>query len=151
VDLDALLQRVYAFVSIRPRSEWEMKSWLKRKKVDPSTQELIIEKLHTLSLLNDLDFAKWWIEQRNTFRPKGAAFLKHELRKKGVPVSIISQAVAETPIDEEVLARTLVEKKIRTLSRYPSDVQSQKLFDYLSRRGFSLSIIRRVIDVGDLE
>ena len=50
------------------------------------------EKLVVLDLLDDLAFAAWWIDQRNTFRPKGKKLLVYELKQKGISGEIIQEA-----------------------------------------------------------
>jgi SOS response regulatory protein OraA/RecX len=46
--------------------------------------EATLEKLIEKRWLDDLDFARQWIENRNTFRPRSNRLLAYELRLKGV-------------------------------------------------------------------
>lgn len=139
--------RVLKFFSYRPRSEKELEDWFRRKQVGEETQKLIKQKLSQLGYLNDEEFAKWWIEQRTTFRPAGARLLAMELRQKGVPQDLIARLlncyIAKD--SERELAKKVVEKKLKTFKNLPPLELKQKLAASLARRGFSWETIKEVI------
>lgn len=130
-----LLDKVYRFLAIRPRSKKELFDYLKRKKTLPPQTEKIFNLLKQQDLLNDSVFTGWWIDQRATFRPKGKIALKAELKQKGISGEIINLALAE--IDELALARKALKKK--------PNLDKQKLINFLSYRGFSWETVRRVL------
>src|SRR5271157_481574 len=74
----------YRFLSYRPRSEAEMKERLRRRGLDGSKIEIIINKLKEQKLLDDTAFAQFWKENRDTFRPRSQRLTRMELKKKGV-------------------------------------------------------------------
>ena len=82
-------EKIYAravnFSTIRPRSEREIRDWFKRKKVIEEVVEVVFNRLKNLDLVNDLNFAKWWIEQRQTFRPKSKRFIAPPVSKIPLP------------------------------------------------------------------
>ena len=126
-----LLDKAYRFLSFRPRSEKEIKDYLKKKKTPARFVQKIIDELKRQKLVDDLEFSRWWIEQRNTFRPKGKIALKIELRQKGVTREIMEEVIEEM-VDEFALAKKVFQKK--------------KSPDFLARRGFSWSTIKKVLD-----
>ena len=141
--------RVLKFFSFRPRSEKELRDWFKKKQVGEETQKLIYQKLKHLGYLNDEEFAKWWIEQRTTFRPSGTRLLALELRQKGVTREIIDQQLSNLaikPFSEHDLAKKVAEKKLKSLKHYSYLEQKQKLASALARRGFSWETVKEVID-----
>ncbi len=141
--------RVLKFFSYRPRSEKELKDWFKKKQVGEETQKLIYQKLKHLGYLNDEEFAKWWIEQRTTFRPSGTRLLALELRQKGVTREIIDQQLSNLaikPFSEHDLAKKVAEKKLKSLKHYSHLEQKQKLASALARRGFSWETVKEIID-----
>lgn len=141
--------RVLKFFSYRPRSEKELRDWFKKKQIGEETQKLIYQKLKHLGYLDDEEFAKWWIEQRTTFRPSGTRLLALELRQKGVTREIIDQQLnnlAIKPFSEHDLAKKVAEKKLKTLKHYSCLEQKQKLASALARRGFSWETVKEVID-----
>ncbi|MDO8515278.1 MAG: RecX family transcriptional regulator [bacterium] len=126
------------FISFRPRSEWEVKMRLKRK--DPASggmTDLVIEKLKKLKLVDDEAFAKWFLEQRNTFRPKSDRVLKQELKIKGISDEIIKKVLTEDETSEFEKAFLIVNKK--------KLVDREKIIRFLGSRGFSWDIINDVI------
>src|SRR5215208_3659752 len=71
------------FLSYRPRSEREVRDRLKKREFPEPTIERVIERLKSLKLLDDDAFARYWVEQRQSHRPRGGRLLSLELRRKG--------------------------------------------------------------------
>lgn len=146
LDFPKLLERVLKFLSIRPRSRQEIINYLKKKiPQDEILREKVLKETETLDLIDDRDFACWWIEQRITFRPKGKKALFFELRQKGLGKDLIEEILNEK-IDEMVLIKPLAWKRWLSLKRLPKEVAQQKLIGFLSRRGFSWETIKKVLD-----
>src|SRR5512135_3502787 len=91
--------RILMYAAIRPRSRKEYGLWLGKHKIHSSMHEEIYTRLTRLELLDDTKFAHWWIQQRQTFRPKSKGVLYQELRLKGVSSDIIKEVLAEENID----------------------------------------------------
>ncbi|HUS59999.1 MAG TPA: RecX family transcriptional regulator [Nevskiaceae bacterium] len=144
-EFQKLLDRAYHFLSFRPRSEKEIKDFLKKKGVTEKISEKIIKKLKKLGYLNDLEFTSWWIEQRNLFRPRGKIALKMELRQKGVDQEIASQVI-EKKVDELPLAKKAAQRKMKAYKNLPPREFYQKMAAFLSRRGFSWSTIKMALE-----
>jgi len=143
-----IYERVLKFFSFRPRSEKELKDWFKKKQIGEEAQKLIYQKLRNLGHLDDEEFAKWWIEQRTTFRPSGLRLLALELRQKGIPKDLIIKLLnCYITKDTEVeLAKKVAEKKLKLL-KHLSDLElRQKLTAALIRRGFSFEVAKKVVD-----
>lgn len=119
-------EKLLRFAMTRPRSEKEVADWFKRKKVHESMQEKLIAKIRKLDLLDDTKFAKWWIEQRLTFRQKSIRMLKMELVQKGIEKEIINNVLADTDIDELTLAKNLVKKKQARWDRLDPQTRKKK-------------------------
>src|ERR1035437_7665885 len=104
--------KLLRFAMVRPRSEKEVTDYFRRKKVHESMHEEMLKKLRHLDLLNNLEFARWWIDQRIEFKSKSKRIIIQELRMKGISQNDIDDAFGETIIDEEKMARELIEKKM---------------------------------------
>jgi len=137
-------ERSLRYLSYRPRSTDEVQRYLAHKGVSPEVAERIIERLEGAHLLDDAAFARDWVENRETFRPRSKFALKMELRQKGVPDHLAEQAVES--LDEEASARRAAERKAQQLARYDEDTFRKRLWGYLARRGFGYGIARRVVD-----
>ena len=139
------LDKLLRFATLRPRSKKEVKDYLKRKDIHESLHEELFNRLNRLELLNDEKFAKWWIDQRQSFKPKSKRILMGELRVKGIDKEIIEGVLAETKIDEEKIAQKELEKKLYKWDRLPSNEANRKKTEYLLRKGFSWDIVEKVI------
>jgi regulatory protein len=154
---ESLINASIRFVSFRPRSEHELRAYIDRKlKKEHTTVNAVIEqvvvRMRDLGYLDDRKFARWWVEQRQSFKPKGNRLLQMELRAKGIPQDVITD-VLSAPVDGETVAEhqlagalVALEKKISVWRAYPSDVKQKKAYDFLRRRGFDTMTISRVVD-----
>lgn len=146
------LDKLLKFATLRPRSEKEIRDWFKRKKVHETIREELSNKLNRLELVDDEKFAKWWIEQRQDFRPKAKRVLNNELRTKGISNEIINKVLGETKVDEEKIARELLEKKKYKWKGLNKLIARRKMSEYLARKGFDWDVIRKLIanEEGDI-
>ena len=136
------------FLSFRPRSEKEIKDYLKKKKIGEETQKMVLKKLKKANFLDDREFTLWWIEQRMTFRPSGKRLLEYELRKKGVDKEIIEEffATGLYPSFEFKMALKAAKKKFSSYQKLPGFEFRKKITAFLARRGFSWEVIKEVIE-----
>lgn len=134
----------YTLISLRPRSTAEIHQSLKKKGYDPDVIEQVINRLVDLDFLNDETFAQYWVEQRDSFKPRSHMALRQELQQKGISRDIIDAAL--TASDETSAARAAAEKKAGLLTRYEEDEFKKKLGQFLQRRGFSYGLIKDIID-----
>ena len=140
--LDKAYDRALNLISMRPRSEWEIREYLKRKNYDPAPIDTILNKLSISGYVNDLKFAQAWVANRRLLKSTSQRRLIQELRQKRVADDIAKQVLEEDETDELEVLRELVAKK-RTQTRYQDKL---KLMQYLSRQGFSYSDIKSVLD-----
>jgi regulatory protein len=138
-------ERALNFLSYRPRSETEVRRNLRKKGVEEIAVETVIERLTRAGLLNDREFARYWVENRQQFNPRGARALSHELREKGIASSIIAQTLEED-FDQEIAARKVAEAGARRLAHLDPSEFRRKFKGYMARRGFSYSVIEPLIE-----
>jgi regulatory protein len=141
--LSRCFDAAYHYLSYRPRSEAEMRERLQRRGFPKEHIEMTLGKLKEQGLLNDMSFARFWAENRATFRPRSRGLTRSELRKKGVAEEVISQAVGG--IDEAESAYRAAIIKARRLSRLDYPEFRQRLGEFLRRRGFTYNIISQTI------
>jgi len=142
------LDKLLRFMMVRPRSKKEVRDYFKRKKVHESMHEKLFEKLKHLELLDDVKFAKWWVEQRANFKPKPKRILIQELRIKGIEKGIVDEVLGEEVVDEEKMAGELLDKKMYKWKNLPAREVKQKMSQYLAGKGFSWDVIEKVVDMG---
>lgn len=140
--LDKVKQTAYRLISYRPRSVTEVKRHLNRKGYDEQLIETAVTHLIAVDLLNDEAFARYWVEQRETFKPRSQLALSQELGQKGVSRHIIETVLAD--VDETSAARRAAEKKARLWANLPEQEFTIKLGRFLQRRGFHYEIIKQI-------
>ena len=137
------IQQALLFLSYRARSESEIRTNLRKHEIPEDVIEQTIERLRQDGLANDGQFAKAWIENRSTFRPRSRRMLAMELRQKGLDDETASIALEN--IDDEALAYEAASKKIKRFRELDWKEYRKKLAEFLARRGFSYSVISPVV------
>jgi regulatory protein len=137
------LERVGRLLVGRPRSEAEVRRRLERAGYPPPTIGSVLERLRAAGDLDDGAFARVWVENRMAFRPRGAAMLRAELRRKGVAPTHIDSALAD--VDEAEAAWAAVQRAARRWENLESSARREKIYAYLLRRGFDNDTIRLVL------
>ena len=134
------------YTSYRPRSTKEVADHLRKKSFDKSARDHAIGRLQELGYLEDAAFARFWVESRDTHRPRGRRVLAWELRQKGVADAIIEDTLARFGGDEATLAREAARKRAATLNTADPYKFRQQLGAFLGRRGFSYEVVEHVVD-----
>ena len=142
-EIEKAHERALNYLSYRPRSVDEVRQNLS-KKYPESAVEIVIERLERTGLLNDQAFARFWVENRDQFKPRSERALRYELRQKGVSDADIDLAL-ET-LDESDAARRAAEEQVRRYRQADEGTFRKRLSSFLARRGFSYGIIRDVVD-----
>ena len=141
-----LLDRLIRFATIRPRTEFEIKRWFARKKVNEKDAAIATKELKAINLIDDEAFAKWWVDQRVTFRPKASRLLVLEIVKKGVDKELAQEIVSESNLNDESMAFQLVEKKKKSWERLSPEERKKKTVTFLQLRGFKWEVIKKMVD-----
>lgn len=132
-------------ISRRPRSTAEIERHLRKKQYDDLVIDKVIDRLSAVNLLDDAAFAAYWVDQRESFKPRSRMALRQELMQKGVGRAEIDTAVAE--VDENSAARRAAIKQARRWSHLSEEDYRIKLSQYLQRLGFPYDIIRNIANI----
>ena len=138
--LQDCLNAAYHYLSYRPRSEGEMRDWLRRRGFDKGVVEQAIIELREQNLSDDFSFARFWRDNRLSFRPKSKRLIGKELRDKKVATEIVEQVIED--IDDEATAYELGRSRMSALARLDYPGFYRRLSGYLAYRGFSYQVIR---------
>jgi regulatory protein len=131
------------FLAYRPRSIEEVHRNLTAKQFPPAVIDSALDRLESLGYLDDEAFARFWLENRQTFKPRSPRALRYELRQKGVADSIIDAVLADMDVQEA--AYRAAQERIRRLKGLDRKAFRQKLGGFLHRRGFSYGVSHAVI------
>jgi regulatory protein len=137
-------QKALHFLSYRPRSSMEVRQNLSKRHIPVALIDQIVYRLQHSGLVNDREFARAWIENRNTFQPRSKSALRVELRRKGLGDDVF-QPVLDELVDEEALAFEAARKYARRLAGLEWLEFRQKLCGFLARRGFSYTTLSPVV------
>jgi regulatory protein len=138
--LQDCLDAAYYFLGYRPRSEGEIKHWLRKRGFANEVTEKAIAKLRDQSLTDDLAFAQFWKDNRLSFRPKSKRLIRRELRDKKVASEIIEQVTND--IDDDQIAYKLGSGRLPSLAHLDYPNFRRRLSSYLAYRGFSYEVVR---------
>ena len=145
-DYGKMLERTLNYIMIRPRSTREVRDYLWRKKAEPELADAVLHWMQNRDYLNDANFAKSWVRNRQLTKPVSKRRLIAELRQKGVASEYIEQAFVQEEFDEKEALHEIIAKK-RKQARYQDET---KLMQYLARQGFSYDSIKSALsDSGD--
>lgn len=139
-------ERAIRYLGFRPRSTAEVRRYLLDNQCESAVVEAVIARLTDAGYLDDQDFARYWVENRQQFRPKGTAALRQELRLHGVENETIELALAAfDPTDAAYrAAQPRAQRLLRQLGSDPALLQ-RKLGEFLLRRGFDYATSREVV------
>lgn len=142
------------YLSYRPRTEHEMRTYLKRKlsqkKFDLSPADIEkytedkVSSLTETGIVNDEKFAEWYVHEKTHFKPRGSTRVSYELAQKGVSRDTISKILDKRDKDEKDMILDLLERYSRV--DYSDPVSVRKLMQKLGRKGFSYGDIKRAIE-----
>jgi regulatory protein len=138
------LNAAFRYLDYRPRSEAELRERLQRRGFDKDSVETVIIRLRERGLVDDLAFARFWKDNRETFRPRSQWLTRLELRRKGVTDNIIDQVVAD--VDDEDSAYRAARSRAHLLPHSDYEGFRQRLGGYLKRRGFGYSVINHTVE-----
>jgi len=130
-------------LSYRSRSQVEMRQRLAGKGLPSAVVSETIERLLQLGLLDDLDFARRWVEGRNRSSPRGRRLLMEELRLKGIDRETIEEALVV--VNEADAAYGAAHRQAQRLQGCEFSIFQRKLGVFLLRRGFGSSLARSTI------
>jgi|SRR3989344_2086300 len=130
---NSILASALKILSLRPHSKQEVINFLRKKTKDDTLINQTIEKLEKAKLINDEEFAKWYMESRSRTRPRGKRLLIQELKQKGID---LSTSHLELSTDGELAENALNKKNPKS---------REQAIRFLQYRGFSWESIEKVI------
>ena len=136
------LNMAVSLLSKRSHSKSEMISRLRMKRFSKEVIDQVLLKLEKEKLINDEEFCKQWIRFRQA-KKYGPAFIRHELKTKGIPDDLISALLLESDLSDEKNASSLAFKAWGRI-RPGDDIRKsrQKIISFLVRKGYDWETAR---------
>ncbi len=130
----------YRLLKYRNRSEKEIRDKFLKRKFSVEVIDSVIEHLKKSGYINDLNFAREWLDYRLKV-PFGLKRIIFELKAKGVEESIINQVVKSTRVNlaQADALLDVASRKLNSINKRAQDKAKirQKMYGFLFRRGFS--------------
>jgi regulatory protein len=134
------------YLGQRPRSVAEIHRHLRGKRFDDDAIAVAIDKLRAQRYVDDEAFARYWLEQRERFRPRGDRGLRSELLGKGVSRDVVDLVLGERAPDADVeLAKRALSRPLTRWATLEPAERKRKIHAYLAARGFDYATIEEVM------
>lgn len=143
-------------INHRARSTAELRQRLLDAEFEPEGVEEVIDRCRANGMLDDAEFAKEWVRQREKNQKKSVAVLRRELQRKGIAQALIEDALAQVDEEsQEQILEDLVTKKAGSVKTRPADRKEydkalRRVLGVAARRGFSqglaMTYARRALD-----
>jgi regulatory protein len=128
----------FLLLKFRPRSEYEIRERLKRKKFDEPVIKAVLAFLKEKKFIDDEAFTRAWVDFRLK-KSLGLRRITQELRLKGIDKDTAAQVLEEAKerySEPEAIAAVGREKLERLKGIEPQKAR-RRLYAFLMRRGFS--------------
>ena len=134
------------YLATRPRSVSEIDRHLRGKKFDAAEIEKAIDALRAQRYVDDEAFARYWLEQRERFRPRGDRGIRMELAQKGVSRDVIDVVLGERAPDADIeQAKKALSRPMTRWATLAAPERKRKIHTYLAARGFDYGTIEEVM------
>lgn len=127
------------------RTEKQLRERLERSGFSEAAIQCAVNYVAGFGYIDDLRYAVNYLSYRKDRHSRKE--LRYKLQNKGVPPEILQEAMETYPAEEELEpAAYLLQKRLggRSLSQMEYGDRN-KVASYLARKGFSMSVIRRVM------
>jgi regulatory protein len=134
------------YLASRPKSVSEIARHLRSKRFDDMEVSRALDRLRAQRYVDDEAFARYWVEQRARFKPRGDRALRTELVQKGVSRDVIEVVLGERAPDADVeQAKRALSRPLTRWSTLSAPERKRKIHTYLAARGFDYGAIEEVI------
>jgi regulatory protein len=134
------------YLASRPKSVSEIARHLRSKRFDDMEVARALDRLRAQRYVDDEAFARYWVEQRARFKPRGDRALRTELVQKGVSRDVIEVVLGERAPGADVdLAKRALSRPLTRWSTLSAPERKRKIHTFLAARGFDYGTIEEVI------
>lgn len=144
-------EKAAAYINIKPRTAYQVKTYLKGKGYEEDVIEQVIAQLKEYGYVNDLKYAEMYFEY-GFEKGRGVSRIRRELSEKGVSSEFIDMAyeeLEEVP-DQTEMAMEIADSILRGIDTAELDYDEKrklqaKIGRRLMSRGFSSDVAYKVI------
>lgn len=128
-------------LSFRPRTRAELATALRKRGVADEVATTVLDRYDEVGLIDDAAFSRAWVSSRHHGRGLARRALASELRQRGVDADVANVALEDLdPDTEAATARSLVERRLRSMGSTPPEMVFRRLVSMLARKGYPAGI-----------
>jgi regulatory protein len=143
---EAVREICLRLLAAAPRTRAQLASALRRRRVPDEVAEAVLGRLADVRLIDDVAFARAWVETRHHGRGLARRALSAELRQRGVAAEEVRAAVGSLrDQDELAAARRLVARRIEASRGRPLPARVRHLVGMLARKGYPAGLAYQVV------
>lgn len=149
----AAREKAFQYLSRRDHAAFELKQKLQKKGYSLETIEPVLQELTDKNLLSDHSFAVKFANDKAELNRWGPNKIKIALLKKGVHMNTIQECLKNTfeNLSQEHICVDLIDKRKKHFLREEDLIRrKQKVYSYLSGRGFSGTEIKKAISLSGI-
>lgn len=138
----------FKYVSLRLRTEKEIRDYLRNKGYDEIVSDNVIEILKKYDYVDDEAYARAFVKDRLRLSKHGKHRIQYELRHKGISSDIIGRVINLGSGLELENAVAIIRKKLDGDYGFS---EKRKVYQHLARKGYSNSVIEKAFYIFDNE
>jgi regulatory protein len=134
-ETERAIEMAYGALGRRERTVAELRSYLERKRVEPTVIDAAVMELRDAGLLDDRSYARRFADDKRQLEQWGSERIARELRRRGVAPQLIADAVETQEAEAELgAALVLLERRFPHIPR--DDRERDRAWRLLVRRGY---------------
>ena len=102
--------------------------------------QTILNRLIEKGYIDDIKFARYYVENR---------FVKKGISRKRLKMELMKKGIAKDIIDEVLDARNDEEEALKIIAKKRNKYDDEKLIQYLCRQGFSYETVKNLVEEND--
>ncbi|WP_374010182.1 regulatory protein RecX [Leifsonia sp. LS-T14] len=131
----------------RGMSRWELEQLLNKREIEPEVYGPELDRLQAMGVIDDASLATSLAFTQHSRKGLGRSAIEQELKRRHIDPVLIETALADIGDEDELERATeLAIKRVGQLSSYDDETARRRLHGFLSRKGYSSSVVRQAMD-----
>ena len=131
----------------RGMSRWELEQLLNKREIEPEVYGPELDRLQAMGVIDDASLATSLAFTQHSRKGLGRTAIEQELKRRHIDPLLIETALADIGDEDELERATeLAIKRVGQLSSYDDETARRRLHGFLSRKGYSSSVVRQAMD-----
>ncbi|NMA33497.1 MAG: regulatory protein RecX [Clostridiaceae bacterium] len=136
--------RAVRYLTLRIRTEKEVRDKLKSEGFDRECISRVIDELKAIGYINNQLYAQKYVFDRSKLKPMSKKMMKLQLLSKGISEETADEVLSDWKAEDSDVARSLVKRKFGKYDLGDEKIL-RKAYMFLAHRGFTGDTIREVL------